>query len=232
MLSGARLTPAEVRACVMSGKKAIFSVRPFEKLQKTMEQKSATAAPPALRQKKKEDYTDEELFSKAMDDVQEIEAFRVLNCDRRHARTAPAQKRDPERETLTALTELAAGHGPMHLPDTQEYVSWTSPDYHDAILANLHSGQFSVQSCLDLHGCTVAEAEEELDLFLRESFRNNLRCVKIIHGRGLRSVRGPRIKDAVARRLSGHYRKDILAYVTARQCDGGLGAVYVLLRKK
>jgi DNA-nicking Smr family endonuclease len=56
--------------------------------------------------------------------------------------------------------------------------------------------------------------------------------VKVIHGRGLRSVKGARLKEAVIKRLAGHFRKDIIAYVTARQCDGGLGALYVLLRKK
>ena len=56
--------------------------------------------------------------------------------------------------------------------------------------------------------------------------------MKIIHGRGLRSVKGPRIKDAVVRRLLGQYRKDVIAFTSARQCDGGLGALYVLLRKR
>jgi DNA-nicking Smr family endonuclease len=59
-----------------------------------------------------------------------------------------------------------------------------------------------------------------------------LSCIKIIHGRGLRSVKGARLKHVVVQRLSGHFRRDIIAYVTARQCDGGLGALYVLLRKK
>jgi len=48
---------------------------------------------------------------------------------------------------------------------------------------------------------------------------------------GLRSVRGPVLEDAVIRRLSGRYRRDVIAFVSARQCDGGLGALYVLLQK-
>ncbi len=79
---------------------------------------------------------------------------------------------------------------------------------------------------------SVPEAEEELDDFIADSLKKGLGCIKIIHGRGLRSVKGARLKDAVVKRLSGHFRKDIIAYVTARQCDGGLGALYVLLRKK
>ncbi len=139
---------------------------------------------------------------------------------------------DPEREALVVLNEIVAGQRPIHLPDTQEYVEWINPAYHDVIILNLHEGRFSVQASLDLHGCTVPEAEAEFDDFVQDAFKKGLLCVKVIHGRGLRSVKGARLKEAVIKRLAGHFRKDIIAYVTARQCDGGLGALYVLLRKK
>jgi DNA-nicking Smr family endonuclease len=214
------------------GSKKEFTVRPFDKLRKRIESATAVSAPIPVRRKKKEEYTDEELFSNAMDDVQEIEAFRKLSCDKYHPKELSAPPRpDPDREVLAVLGEIAEGQRPMHLPDTQEYVSWTSPDYHDTIIPKLHEGHFSVQAFLDLHGCTVPEAEEELGDFLRDAVKKGLRCVKIIHGRGLRSVKGPRIKDAVTRRLAGRYQRTVIAYVTARQCDGGLGALYVLLRK-
>jgi DNA-nicking Smr family endonuclease len=216
----------------MSSKKA-FSVRPFEKLKKkiTSTEKVPASRPP--RQKKKEEYTDEELFSREMDDVQEIETFRRLHCDRHHPKNpSPAMPPAPDLEALTVLGEIAEGQRPINLPDTQEYVEWTNPGYHAGIIPKLHEGHFSIQAFLDLHGCTVLEAEEELDAFFQESFTKGLRCVKIIHGRGLRSVNGPVIKAGVLKRLSGRYRKHIIAYVSARQCDGGLGALYVLLEKK
>lgn len=209
-----------------------FAIRPFEKLKKKIESKHAVPAPIPALQKKKEQFTEEELFSSAMHDVQEIEAFRTLTCTHRPKKTAPHVARvDPDRKTLTILGEIAAGQRPMHLPDTQEYVEWTNPDHGAEITEQLHEGRFSVQAFLDLHGCTVPEAETELEVFLQDAFKKGQRCVKIIHGRGLRSVKGPRIKDAVIRRLAGHYRKGIIAYVTARQCDGGLGALYVLIKK-
>ncbi len=213
------------------GNKKEFTVRPFDKLRKTMERQKAISALP-LRPKKKEEYTDEELFSREMDDVHEIEAFRRLNCDHYHPKDPSASiHQDPDCSVLTILSEIVEGQRPMHLPDTQEYVSWTSPDYHDTIIPKLHEGHFSVQSFIDLHGCAVSEAEEELGDFLHDAIKKGLRCVKIIHGRGLRSLKGPRIKDAVVKRLAGRYRRDVIAFVTARQCDGGLGALYVLLRK-
>lgn len=219
---------------IMSGKKATFSVRPFEKLRKEMGGQSVTAAHPQPRQKKKEDYTAEELFDREMNGVQEIREFRTLACahrQRKRINNAPAHC-DPDQDTIAVLAEIAAGHRPINLPDTQEYVEWVNPDYPDAVIPKLHGGHFSVQAFLDLHGCTVPEAEEELDQFVQDSLRKGLRCIKIIHGRGLRSVKGARLKDAAVKRLSGHLRKAIIAYVTARQCDGGLGALYILLRKK
>lgn len=217
----------------MSGKKATFSIRPFDKLRKTLEQREAAAIPPLPCQKKKEDYTDEELFSREMDDVLVIEEFRSLACAPRpqNKRTAPAP-RDADQEALAELCGITEGLLPIHLPDTQEYVEWIHPAFRDDIIRILHEGRFSVQAYLDLHGFIVPEAEEELDDFIMDSLKKGHGCVKIIHGRGLRSVKGARLKDVVVKRLSGHFRRDLIAYVTARQCDGGLGALYVLLRKK
>ncbi len=216
----------------MSNKKEIFSIRPFQKLKKSLEKSAAqtVAATPPPRQKKKEEYSDEELFASAMGGVQEIEAFRVLSCPQPRPRKADLSvPRSPDHDALAILEAIASGDLPINLSETQEYVEWTNPVYDGAVIAKLHQGHFSVQSYLDLHGCSVSEAEAELDLFLQESFSRGHRCIKIIHGRGLRSIKGPRLKDAVIRRLLGRYRKDLIAYVSARQCDGGLGALYVLL---
>ena len=140
--------------------------------------------------------------------------------------------RDADQEALAELSAITEGLLPIHLPDTQEYVEWIDPAFRDDIILSLHEGRFSVQAYIDLHGFIVPEAEEELDDYITHSQKKGFCCVKIIHGLGLRSVKGARLKGAVVKRLSGHFRKDIIAYVTARQCDGGLGALYVLLRKK
>jgi DNA-nicking Smr family endonuclease len=216
-----------------SHKSATFAIRPFEKLKKKIERAEivlpAKPAPP----KKKEEFTEDELFSTAMHDVQVIEEYRGLACAQRARKVSDrAPACDPDGEVLAVLDEIAQGQRPIHLPDTQEYVEWANPAFRDDILQRMHEGHFSVQAFLDLHGCSVPEAEMEVADFLSDAFKKGLRCVKIIHGRGLRSTRGARIKEAVVKRLSGHYRKDIIAYVTARQCDGGLGALYVLLRRK
>ncbi|OGW40318.1 MAG: hypothetical protein A2010_15810 [Nitrospirae bacterium GWD2_57_9] len=211
-----------------------FASRPFEKLKKQLDRKQTQSPPVRPVLKKKEEHTDEELFTDAMNDVQAIEAFRNLSCARYHPKEPVTSSLgpDPDRNARAILSRIAAGELPIHLPDTQEYVEWINPDYRESIITELHQGHFAVQACLDLHGFTVPEAETEIDRFLQEAFAKGLTCVKVIHGRGLGSVLGPRVKDAMVKRLAGRYRKNIISFVTARQCDGGLGALYVLLAKR
>jgi DNA-nicking Smr family endonuclease len=96
------------------------------------------------------------------------------------------------------------------------------------VLRRLRRGDYRVQGEIDLHGLTVAEAKQSLREFLAQALMRQWRCVRIIHGKGLRSGhKGPVLKAMVGAML----RKvgPVLAYVSARQVDGGTGAVYVLL---
>ena len=167
-----------------------------------------------------------------MTDVQVIEAFRLLPCAGPSRKEAHArEKRSTDDDALAILTQIGSGSHPINLSDTQEYIEWTDPEVPGEVIAKLHTGHVSVQGYLDLHGYTGDEVNKVLDAFLTNAFQRDWKCVKIIHGRGLRSVKGPVLKDAVVRRLIGRYRKNVVAFVTARQCDGGLGALYVMLRR-
>ncbi|MDA8100134.1 MAG: Smr/MutS family protein [Nitrospiraceae bacterium] len=211
------------------GKTRDFHNRPFDKLKKKLEQ--AKPAPQILPPPPPP--TDEDLFENAMSDVLEIPEFRFLPCAHGMRRSAPSRERhDPDIDALSLLEQIAAGKEPINLSDTQEYIEWTNPAVSEDLTKDLHAGKFSVQGMIDLHGFTGDAVNEELDVFLAEAFTRRWRCVKIIHGRGLRSVRGPVLKDAVVKRLLGRYRASIIAFVSARQCDGGLGALYVLLGLK
>jgi DNA-nicking Smr family endonuclease len=97
-----------------------------------------------------------------------------------------------------------------------------------AVLRKLRRGEYRVQREIDLHGMTVAEAKLALRQFLINALEQQVRCVRIIHGKGLRSGhRGPVLKAAVSAVL--RRTGAVLAYVSARQVDGGTGALYVLL---
>ena len=202
---------------------------PFKDLKQIIEDKGLKIAgrPPVA--KKAVPLNDDELFAIAMREVREIKEFRKIPVRRRKA-VALCGKIFPDKEAIKALNEIVSGQRAMHLPDTQEYVEWINQDYRGAVTRKLHEGKFSVQDYLDLHGLCVEEAENAVGHFLKESRMKGHRCIKIIHGRGLRSPKGPVLKDALIKWLSGRHRKNIICFVTARQCDGGLGALYVLLR--
>ena len=111
---------------------------------------------------------------------------------------------------------------------TGEALAFHRPPIAAAVLRRLRRGDYRVQREIDLHGMTVAEAKLALREFLVSALEQRVRCVRIVHGKGLRSGhRGPVLKAAVnsVLRRTGA----VLAYVSARPVDGGTGAVYVLL---
>ena len=107
---------------------------------------------------------------------------------------------------------------------------FSRPSVGRRTMRKLSRGRFSVQAEIDLHGMTVAEAKPRLTDFIDNCVRQGLLCVRIVHGKGLGSGhRGPVLKNSVYHWL----RKwnAVLAFASARQVDGGTGALYVLLER-
>lgn len=99
-----------------------------------------------------------------------------------------------------------------------------------SVLRRLRRGHYRCQAEIDLHGMFVRVAYPCLNDFLRDCQDRNYRCIRVIHGKGLRSGnRGPILKGKVAGWL--RRREDVLAFCSARRLDGGTGALYVLLRR-
>jgi DNA-nicking Smr family endonuclease len=176
---------------------------------------------------------DDAVFLEAMKDVQEIKEFREIPVTAGRQPFRPLSRRPGSFDrTAECLNDIIAGRQRIELTYTQEYVQWKHPGCTEEIVRKLRTGKYAVQEFLDLHGLTIEEAESEVDSFIRSSLRKGLRCVKIIHGRGLRSPNGPVLKNALIFWLTRRYRKNVLSFVTARQCDGGLGAMYILLKQR
>jgi DNA-nicking Smr family endonuclease len=97
----------------------------------------------------------------------------------------------------------------------------------------LRQGHFAWQAYLDLHGKRRQEAREAVERFLGESRSQRRRCVLIVHGRGLNSKdQIPVLKESLRVWLAqGRIARSVLAFCSAKPSDGGVGAVYVLLRK-
>jgi DNA-nicking Smr family endonuclease len=171
--------------------------------------------------------TDEEIFLEAMTDVRENKEFRKIPYQ-----SPPAIKITTARQEddVKVLEAVVLGKKKIRLSDTGEYIEWTRPGARKDLARRLHKGDFSVQDCIDLHGLTLTEAEEALIEFFREALSRQYSCIKVVHGRGLKSPHGPVLKEAFKKLLRGPFRKWVLAYATAKDCDGGLGATYVLLK--
>lgn len=140
---------------------------------------------------------------------------------------------DPEEEAFAALCELVAHRGPLDLADTDEYIEGHAPGLDARIVRRLRKGHYSIQAHVDLHGHTREDAKKELLRFIEESHRKNHRCVLVVHGRGLHSKdQIPVLKQGLRVWLStGRISRYVLAFTSAQRHDGGLGAVYVLLRR-
>jgi len=140
---------------------------------------------------------------------------------RPRARFARADRAAVLRESLEGAggdPELAGG----------EELVYRRPHVQASVLRRLRRGEYRVEREIDLHGLSVADAKQVLRRFLIEALEQHVRCVRIIHGKGLRSGhRGPVLKSAVSAVL--RRTGAVLAYVSARPVDGGTGALYVLL---
>lgn len=150
--------------------------------------------------------------------------------------TPAAQPREPtseETEALATLSDLVAGDGHFDISETREYVEGHVVGIDARLLRRLRRGEFAWQAWVDLHGMTAAAARDAVEAFIVRSVRGGLRCLLVVHGRGLNSkdqipVLKERVKAWLAR---GRIGRHVLAFSSARAVDGGAGALYVLLRR-
>jgi DNA-nicking Smr family endonuclease len=210
--------------------------RPFEGLKDLLKHKITRSAPPDPEPPPAPPPpapapTDDEVFADAMAGVRRMD----WNSPGGEASQPPAPPGEPDAEEfeLGQLRRLVdCGQGFM-VSDTPEYMEGVGYPAPPNITQRLHRGEFAVQAHLDLHGLTVEAAREVFDAFMKESVQSGRGAVLIIHGRGLSSAAEPVLKTRVSQWLSsGPWRKWVVAYTSARMCDGGSGASYVLLRRR
>jgi DNA-nicking Smr family endonuclease len=223
---------------VMKTQKSHLNFNPFLDLKAKLKEESIPLSPvPPPRDEPVDDernsrYSDEDLFRESMTDVTPI-------LQDKYAKKSPVKRiqekpEDPDdAEALLRLTNLVRCGEGFVVEDTPEYVEGTWHTVHPEVAKRLHRGEFSIQSHIDLHGCSADDSKRVVDDFLRESIRTDRRAVLIIHGRGLSSPVKPVLKTKVIEWLtSSPWNKWVIAFSSARACDGGAGATYVLLRKK
>jgi len=180
-----------------------------------------------------EDAEDEiALFRRAMQGVRPLKGGARVPAARRtpraRARFARAERAAVLRESLGIGSE-AAGTDLYELQPGDELL-FRRPGVAETVLRRLRRGLYRVDAELDLHGLTVSEALTQLNAFLRAARTRQLHCVRVIHGKGLRSgTRGPVLKNCVNAQL--RRTAAVLAFASARPVAGGTGATLVLLSR-
>jgi len=187
--------------------------------------KSVSASLEAMNSR--DDSDDARLFRESIGRV------RPLRQEDAHAPPRPrpppraAQAEQDEARVREELLVHAIDPAAIEVGDEIHYLKSGQPP---RILKQLRRGHFSVRAELDLHEMTVPVAREAVRDFLDDAIARGEYCVRIVHGKGLRSRGdGPVLKRMTATLLAR--RKDVLAYASARPAQGGTGAVIVLLAR-
>ena len=114
------------------------------------------------------------------------------------------------------------------LLDVDDAMSYRRPGIGTEVTRRLRKGEWSIQRELDLHGLRRDDAREALSAFIRDAHRRGLRCLRVVHGKGLGSPgRVPVLKSKVQGWLI--QKNEVMAFVQARADEGGAGALVVLL---
>jgi len=173
------------------------------------------------------------LFANAMAGVAPVRGRGGARVEAPGPASEPRPPVTEEMEALAALSDLVGGAAVLDVTDTREYVEGQVVGLDPRLVRKLRRGEFSWQEHLDLHGMVADEARAAVDQFLARAVVTGLRCVLIVHGRGLNSKdQTPVLKEKLKRWLArGRAASVVLAFTTARPVDGGAGALYVLLRR-
>lgn len=175
--------------------------------------------------------SDEELFKREMDGVRKIPQDGRI--PKKSIPKAPRLLSEDD-EIIHTLNMLVDGDIEFRINDTAEYIEgYNVKDYDPNVLKKLKKGEIAYQDYIDLHGKTKDEAKNLVKNFIEQSRKFGMRCVLIIHGKGIHSKDYmPVLKESLKSWLSGKSTgKHILAFCSAIPRDGGTGAIYVLLRK-
>jgi DNA-nicking Smr family endonuclease len=165
---------------------------------------------------------DETLFRDEVRDARPLKHDRVMPWkQRRPPRPLSHLRQEPSSDLSEQYSETEI--------ETGEELLFSRPGVQKRLLHDLRRGRLEVEWVLDLHGLTAAHAQSTLELFFRDCRRREIRCVRIIHGKGHRSEgQQPVLKRKL--NLWLRQRSDVLAFCSAAPRDGGTGAVYALLR--
>lgn len=166
------------------------------------------------------------LFARAVGPVQPLPDRRQAQASRSPVPPVPAQRQKDEQAVLRDA--LSDEFDVSTLLDTDEALSFRRPGIGPDVTRKLRKGDWAIQREIDLHGLRSDEARVALAEFIRQAHRQGLRCVRVVHGKGLGSPgKTPVLKNKVHSWLV--QKNQVMAFVQAKPAEGGAGALVVLL---
>lgn len=210
----------------MAGMKDFGALKSLRKDLKAQEESRLAAEAERLR-REKEARVDADLFRQAIGDVAPLSPVDKLVLPT--PRPLPIAHHHLADERAALQESLSDEFSVESLLETDGELSFARDGIGPDTLRKLRRGHWIIQGQLDLHGLRRDEAREALAQFLRSATRRGLRCVRVIHGKGLGSInKEPVLKNKVRSWLV--QKEEVIAFCQARAAEGGSGALVVLLK--
>ncbi len=206
----------------------IQSLQDLKQVQKQIAAAQAQAAAEeaarlaALRKAEKE----KNLFTRAIGKVAPLPAHNKAHLP--HPPRQPVATQRQKDEAQVIQDSLSDEFDVSTLLDTDEALSFRRPSVGPEVTRKLRKGDWAIQREIDLHGLRSDEARLALTTFIRDAHKHGIRCVRVVHGKGLGSPgKTPVLKSKVHSWLV--QKNQVMAFVQAKPAEGGAGALVVLL---
>jgi DNA-nicking Smr family endonuclease len=206
----------------------IQSLQDLKQVQKQIAAAQAQAAAEeaarlaALRKAEKE----KNLFTRAIGKVAPLPAHNKAHLPYPPRQPVATQRQKDEAQVIQ--DSLSDEFDVSTLLDTDEALSFRRPSVGPEVTRKLRKGDWAIQREIDLHGLRSDEARLALTTFIRDAHKHGIRCVRVVHGKGLGSPgKTPVLKSKVHSWLV--QKNQVMAFVQAKPAEGGAGALVVLL---
>lgn len=176
-----------------------------------------------------EEINETDLFKKALQGVKVFDNSNIAKIEKQQRRKPDAKilakRAAAEGPIETNLTELSDTQAILNPVASQAFLSYRIATLQHKVFEDLKAGNLRWFEAVDLHGCTVEDARSAVLQIIQIAKDENQNVIKIVHGKGPEAV----LKTYVNGWLRQH--REVLAFVSAPEKQGGTGAVLVLLKR-
>lgn len=191
---------------------------------------AAQPEPKKVQETAPEEISDADLFKTALGGVKKLDNSNIAKIERKDIRKKPDAKTLAKRASAEGAfevndAELSDTQAILNPVASQATLSYRIATLQHKVFEDLKAGNLRWFEAVDLHGCTVEEARAAVLQVIQIAKEENQNVIKIVHGKGPDAI----LKTYVNGWLRQH--RDVLAFVSAPEKQGGTGAVLVLLKR-